>query len=151
MGATFNAKVETMREKPTFRNAWSKGRRCLIAVDGFYEWERDTKQPVAIARADGRLMTFGGLWERWAREGAEEVYSCTVITQPAGSAMASIHDREPLIVEQKDWPVWLGEEAGDVDALLRPCDPNALISWHVPKEVGNVRNNGPELIERVGK
>lgn len=65
--------------------------------------------------------------------------------------MKLIHDREPLILKEKDWPVWLGEEPGDVDALIKPCELDTLVYWKVSKEVGNVKNNSPALVEPVGR
>jgi putative SOS response-associated peptidase YedK len=147
MGAVFNAKCETVREKPTFRNAWAKGRRCLVVVDGYYEWRKSDKAPFTIARADGKLMALAGLWERWGKQEGEFVYSCTVVTVPAGPGMDVLHDRAPLILKEADWPVWLGEEPGDPGSVMRPVSAEGLERWQVGRAVGNVRNNGPELAE----
>ena len=147
MGATFNAKCETLREKATFRGAWAKGRRCLVVVDGYYEWRKSDKAPFTIARADGRLMALAGLWDRWGKQEGEFVYSCTVVTVPAGPGMDDLHDRAPLILREADWPLWLGEEKGDAGTLMQPISADGLDRWQVGRAVGNVRNNGPELAE----
>lgn len=149
MGAVFNAKCETLREKATFREAWAKGRRCLVVVDGYYEWRKSDKEPFTIARADGRLMALAGLWDRWGKREGEFVYSCTVVTVPAGPGMDVLHERAPLILNEADWGVWLGEDKGDPGALMRPVSSDGLERWQVGRAVGNVRNNGPELAERV--
>ena len=147
VGATFNAKSETLREKATFREAWAKGRRCLVVVDGYYEWRKSDKEPFTVARVDGRLMALAGLWDRWGTQEGEFVYSCTVVTAPAGPGMDELHERAPLILSEADWPAWLGEEKGDPAGLMRPVSSDGLNRWQVGRAVGNVRNNGPELTE----
>ena len=72
-----------------------------------------------------------------------------VVTTDANTLLASIEDRMPVIIERADWPVWLGEAAGDPSALLRPSPEDVLRVWPVDKKVGNVRNEGPELIRPV--
>jgi putative SOS response-associated peptidase YedK len=147
MGAVFNAKCETLREKPTFREAWAKGRRCLVVVDGYYEWRKSDKEPFTIARSDKKLMALAGLWDRWGKQEGDFVYSCTVVTVPAGPGMDVLHDRAPLVLNEADWPLWLGEETGDAGTLMRPVSADGLERWQVSRAVGNVRNNGPELAE----
>ena len=149
MGSVFNAKCETLREKATFREAWAKGRRCLVVVDGYYEWRKSDKEPFTIARSDKKLMALAGLWDRWGKQEGEFVYSCTVVTVPAGPGMDVLHDRAPLVLGEADWGLWLGEEKGDPGALMRPVSAEGLERWQVGRAVGNVRNNGPELAERV--
>jgi len=154
LGATFNARAETIEEKPTFRNAWRAGRRCLIVVDGFYEWRKADKAPFTIERADGKLMAMAGLWETWrGPAGATEtMLSCSVITTAANDAMSAVHERMPVILGPEDWPIWLGEQpaaAGQLAALLRPCASNDLTLWPVGKAVGSVRNDSPELAARA--
>ena len=154
LGATFNARAETVEEKPTFRGAWRAGRRCLIIVDGFYEWRKTDKAPFTIERADGRLMAMAGLWETWRGTvgSGEAVVSCTVLTTAANEAMNAVHDRMPVILGPENWPLWLGEEpanANAVAALLRPCHSSDLTLWPVSKAVGSVRNDGPELAARA--
>lgn len=149
MGATFNAKCETLAEKATFREAWAKKRRCLVVVDGYYEWRKTDKAPFTVARADGGPMALAGLWDRWGKAEGEFVYSCTVVTVPAGPGMDTLHDRAPLILGEEDWALWLGENTGDPAALMRPVSAEGLERWQVGKAVGNVRNNGPDLAERA--
>jgi putative SOS response-associated peptidase YedK len=149
MGATFNAKCETVREKATFREAWARQRRCLVVVDGYYEWRKTDKAPFTVARGDGDLMVLAGLWDRWGKHEGEFVYSCTVITVPAGPGMDTLHERAPLILNESDWGLWLGETAGDPATLMQPVSDDGLERWQVDKAVGNVRNNGPALAERA--
>ena len=154
--STFNARAEEFTTKPAFRDAWKRGQRCLVVTDGFYEWKKlDTngklKQPYAIAMADDGPMVMAGLWAKWkSPTSGEEVLSCTILTCEPNSAMAEVHDRMPVILAENDWPMWLGEEPANEQelllALLKPCPDEDLKIWPVDKMVGNVKNNGPQLI-----
>jgi putative SOS response-associated peptidase YedK len=118
-----------------------------VVVDGYYEWRKTDKAPFTIARTDGKPMALAGLWDRWGKTEGDFVYSCTVITVPAGPGMDSLHERAPLILGEPDWPLWLGETAGDPRALMQPVSDAGLDRWEVGRAVGNVRNDGPELAE----
>jgi len=80
---------------------------------------------------------------------SEEVLSCTILTCGPNKAMGELHDRMPVILAEIDWPKWLGEEPAsgqELLALLKPCPDEALKFWPVDRMVGNVKNNGPQLI-----
>ena len=147
-----NARAETIVQKPAFRDAFAR-RRCLVPVDGFYEWHRPaegTKQPYAFAHpanADGERppLALAGLWESWRDPAGEILRTITLVTTSANGVMAPIHDRMPVILAAEDWAVWLGERAGDAVALMRPCADEWLDHWPVSAAVGNVRNQGAEL------
>jgi putative SOS response-associated peptidase YedK len=146
---TINARAETIARTPAFRDAWRAGRRCLVVTDGFYEWRKADKQPFAVGMADGGPMVMAGVWETWTSRDGEVVVSCTVITTEANAAVAPVHDRMPVILAERDWPLWLGEQPSTeaaLRALLRPCPPEALTVWPVTRRVGNVRNNDATLI-----
>jgi putative SOS response-associated peptidase YedK len=106
------------------------------------------KQPYAIAMADS-MMVMAGLWSRWKDpKSGDEVLSCTVLTCGPNHVMAELHDRMPVILLQRDWPKWLGEEPAaeeELLALLKPCPDEELKIWPVGKAVGNVKNTGPQL------
>ena len=142
-----NARAETVATLPTFRAAFAR-RRCIVPIDGFYEWQASPtgKQPFAIARADGGVMALAGLWEGWRAPDGETIRSYTVVTTTAADALGHLHERMPVILEEADWASWLGETPGDPGALLRPS-ATPLRIWPVSTRVNNVRNNGPELIE----
>jgi putative SOS response-associated peptidase YedK len=147
-----NARAESLRTKPAFRTAFSR-RRCIIAADGFYEWQRHAggKQPWLIHRADGAPLAMAGLWELWRpTEDAEWVRTCAIVTTPANGLMAPIHDRMPAVLEPRDWELWLDEDEDDpdeLDGLLRPAADHLLERYRVSDRVNSVRNNGPELLE----
>jgi putative SOS response-associated peptidase YedK len=108
--STFNARADTIASKPAFRDAWKEGRRCLVVTNGFYEWRKSDKQPFAVAMADDDLMVIAGLWDEWVSPARERIKSCTVIRTEPNDAVGPLHDRMPFILEEKDWPRWLGEE-----------------------------------------
>lgn len=147
-----NARGETVAEKPSFRAAY-KSRRCIVPASGFYEWKKVAggKQPYFIEPANELLFGFAGLWERWSKPDGETVDTFTVITTEANEAMRSLHDRMPVILLPDDYDQWLTKttEPDLVRQLLVPC-PDEMLQMHpVSKAVGNVRNEGPELIEQI--
>ena len=154
--STFNARADGVDVKPAFRGAWKAGRRCLVVTDGFYEWRksdpRDTRQPFAVAMANGKPMVMAGLYEGWVSPTGERIRTVTIITTDANAKIAPIHPRMPVVLDRLDWGKWLGEEAAseaELKAMLAPCPPEAIDAWPVSARVGNVRNEGPELVERV--
>src|SRR6266852_1023679 len=153
--STFNARSEEFTTKPAFKDAWKWGQRCLVVTNGFYEWKKldpkgKIKQAYAVDMASGDEMVMAGLWSKWRdRASGEEVLSCTVLTCAPNDAMAEIHNRMPVILDEKDWPKWLGEEPAtepELLALLKPCPDDWLKIWPVDNKVGNVRNRGRELM-----
>jgi len=147
---TFNARGETAAAKPIFRSAFRRG-RILVPVSGFYEWKRDgkQKQPFAFTRADGGPLVLAGLRERRRGDDGTELRSATIITTQAGPDMP-IHDRQPVVLEPDTWEHWLDPEVTDrdeLDPLLRPGVEGILVHRPANRAVGNVRNNGPEMLE----
>jgi putative SOS response-associated peptidase YedK len=148
---TFNAKCETAASIATFRNAF-KSRRCLVPADAYYEWKKldaKTKQPYAIGRADGQPLTLAGLWDGWKMPDGKWLHTFTILTTTPNSMMAEIHDRMPVVLEEKDYAVWLGEAEGDPAVLLKPCPAEWLKVWKVSARVGSVKNNDLNLLEEI--
>ena len=144
-----NARAETLASTPMFRDAYAR-RRCLVPADAFYEWHvsDDGKQPWAIARADGAPLVFGGLWEGWRAPDGSVIRSFTIATTSACPTLRPLHERMPVVLEQEDWPLWLGEAEGEVPRLLRPS-PAGFRIWRVGTAVNNVRNDSAALLEPV--
>ncbi len=145
-----NARSETVLEKPSFKHA-VQSRRCLIPADGFYEWQtvpgRARKTPHYIRSQTDRPLMFAGLWDR-ATIGGQILKTCTVLTTPANSMMSQMHDRMPVILPEQSWRDWLEETSTDtLQGMLVPASEDVLIASPVGVEVGNVRNEGPRLIE----
>lgn len=152
-----NARAATVATSRLFKRAFEQ-RRCLLPVDGFYEWQTRAgarKQPYCMHRSDGEPLALAGLWELWSGsvDGREAtIQSATIITTAANQPMQALHDRMPVILERADWDAWLApapEDPAQLQELLRPA-PDDLLEWHaVTRAVGNVRNDGPELIESI--
>jgi putative SOS response-associated peptidase YedK len=88
-------------------------------------------------------MAFAGLWESYRWPDATVTRSFTILTTTPNAEMAELHDRMP------DWPIWLGEAAGDHAVLLRPAPDGLLRVWPVDRRIGSPRNHGPELRESI--
>lgn len=144
-----NARAETVREKPMFRAAF-KSRRCLIPVDGFYEWKRDgkAKQPFNITMRDRKPFALAGLWESWSGNG-KSIDSCAIVTTTANELMQTIHDRMPVIVHPGDFDQWLGGEPDGAAELLRPFASDEMAAYPVSTIVNNARNEVPECVEPI--
>jgi putative SOS response-associated peptidase YedK len=151
----FNARIETAAEKPMFRSAFVR-RRCLLPADGYYEWrkgEGKSKQPMFIHAHDGSPLAFAGIYECWKDAEGRALWSVAILTGPAvGDELASIHDRMPLTVARDRFEPWLDRDLRDTDqvrSLLDLASAPAWVARPVGPAVGNVRNNGPELIAPV--
>ncbi|MEQ6248760.1 SOS response-associated peptidase [Sulfitobacter sp. HNIBRBA3233] len=145
-----NARAETVLEKPAFKSA-VHDRRVLVVASGFYEWTKDSeggRDPWYITREDGAPLAFAGLWQAWTDPKTGETWhTVAILTTAANDAMQEIHHRMPVIVEQKDCGLWLGE-AGKGAARLMRAAPEDALRWHrVDRAVNSNRASGPELIE----
>jgi putative SOS response-associated peptidase YedK len=170
-----NARAETVDSKPAFRQAF-KRRRCLLPADGYYEWQQPDgresdspggkggagpggmKQPFYIFREDGGPLAFAGLYELWRDNDLPDdherawLWTAVIITTSAPDDLGKIHDRMPMVIQPDRWQEWLDPAASDpadLMALLAPAASIGLTSYPVSTAVNSVRNNGPELTQRV--
>ena len=147
----FNARAETVVGAPAFRDAFQR-KRCLVPVECFYEWRREgaVRQPYTIGRADGAPLVLAGLWDGWRDPATDTVRrSFTIVTSGPNEAMATIHNRMPVILPEADWDAWLDgrfADRGRLLAMLEPRDEPELAIRAVSPLVNNVRNDGPELV-----
>jgi putative SOS response-associated peptidase YedK len=145
------ARVETADKTPAFRDAIRR-RRCLVAVDGFYEWQRQGKKaslPFVVRRADGKPFALAGVWDRWVSKDGEVIESCAIVTQPARPPVDGIHDRMPLVLTPARWTQWLDASATSAEALaplLEPQEPD-LVAYGVSTHVNDPRHDDPECQE----
>ncbi len=155
-----NARMETVAEKPAYKRAFAV-RRCLLPADGYFEWYptaqltsagKPRKQPFFIRPRDGGVLAMAGLYEIWRdpakADDADDRFrwTCTVLTTEAEDSLGHIHDRMPLMVERDRWADWLDPRVGGRLDLLVPAAPGGLEAFPVSTAVGNVKNNGPELV-----
>ncbi|MCL6458579.1 MAG: SOS response-associated peptidase [Gorillibacterium sp.] len=148
-----NAKAETVAEKPAFKASFVR-KRCMIPVDGFYEWKKSgtTKQPYRIVMKDRPAFGLAGLYDTWTNPAGLKVSSCTIITTTPNELMANMHDRMPVILRRADESAWLDRTNQDIvllKAMLQPYDATAMRAYKVSSAVGNVKNDSPELIEQL--
>ena len=151
-----NARAETAAVKPSFRSAYSR-RRCLVPVDGFYEWRREgeVRQPWLIAPYDGGIVAFAGLWERWRvpeeavlrgslseRRAGDVVETFTILTTEANATMQALHPRMPVILAHEAGKQWL---AGD-DVALGPAPEDLLAMHRVSTRVNHPRHDDAECV-----
>ncbi len=146
-----NARVETLVDKPTFRDALSR-RRCLVPADGFFEWQRLGGTPVPMYFHPGtpRLVAFAGLWAR-ARTDAGEQYTFTIITGSPNELVLPIHDRMPVVLDPSTYAAWLDPAVDHVAARALLSTP-AVSDWRaepVSTWVNKADHEGPQCIERV--
>jgi putative SOS response-associated peptidase YedK len=144
-----NARAETVASKPAYRAAFAK-RRCLVVVDGFYEWQAtpEGKKPHRVRVRGGGPFTLAGLWERWDR-GAEPVETCAIITTEAAGRIVTIHDRMPVIIPPEGRSAWLSEgtPTEELVARLAGGDVEDLEAYEVSTLVNSPANDGPDCIE----
>ena len=122
-----------------------------MPADAFYEWKAlpDGKQPYAIARSDGMPLAMAGVWEGWRAPDGEVTRTFAIMTTSANATMQQLHQRMPVILEPDAWSTWLGEDSGAAIDLMRPAANDVLHLWPVSRPVNSVRNNGPELLDRI--
>jgi putative SOS response-associated peptidase YedK len=153
--STINAMAETVATKPAFRDAWKRGQRCVVPLDGFYEWEKlsgGKKQPYAVTRADGKFLAVAGLWEAKKLPDDSRLRTFTILTCAPNEKLARLHNRMPVVLDDADLPVWLGEAPTtpeSLDALMRPCPDDWLALTPVDPRMGNVKNEAAEFCQPI--
>ncbi len=149
-----NARIETIAEKPSFKDSFRR-RRCIIPACGFYEWERvgKEKQPYYIFQADRKPMTLAGLWDSWTnRETGEVIESCTIITTESIPMLEELHDRMPVALNYHSAKKWLDMRITDTEELKEILEEGQgvqLEMYPVSLYVNSVGNEGEKCVERV--
>ncbi len=149
-----NIRGESASEKPSFRAALTR-RRCLMPVDGFYEWHRlgegrhGESRTYLFRRPDRGLFAFAALWETWHSQDGSEIDTVALVNGPANGLMAAIHDRCPVIIEPRDFDRWLDPASGadTVQPLLRPPPDDLLEMVRISAAVNKVANDNPAVQE----
>ena len=142
-----NARVETVTTQSAYRDAFAK-RRCLVVLDGFYEWQKDgkAKQPYLFERADHVPFALAGVWERWtSKQTGEVIDSVAIITCPALPPVLALHDREPVQMPPDTYDAWLDPGTAEPMALLRAGGVE-LGPAGLPKAMNSPKNDGPECV-----
>lgn len=148
--STFNARSETAATTNSFREPF-QSKRCLVPISGYYEWKRidkKTKIPHAISLLNRRWFCLAGLWDRTEIDG-EEIISFTILTTTPNPEMSQIHNRMPVILKPEDHERWLTGSLDEIETLFFPFDARSMHAWEVGPDIGNVRNQGRQLIREA--
>jgi putative SOS response-associated peptidase YedK len=143
-----NARLDSVAEKPAFREAWAR-RRCLIPASGFYEWsaaEAGRKRPHFIRPRDEPLLALAGLWERWRTPSGDKLETCVIVTTDASAELMAVHDRMPLLIPRDAHALWLDPRTGVDDALRLAQRVPPLEITPVGFAVNDPRNDDAALI-----
>lgn len=146
----FNARMETLGQKPAFRGGL-RHRRCLIPASGYYEWQKASdgaKQPFYITPKGKESLLFAGLYADWMGPDGSQLYSVTLITVPANPELETIHPRTPALISRDlaaDWLDVKGVNEAEAARMLGPAPLGMLDVWPVSKRVNSARNDGPDL------
>ena len=141
----FNARAETIAEKPSFREAF-KRRRCLIIADGFYEWQKigPIKKPLRFSLKSGEPFGLAGLYDTWISPEQKTVNTCTIITTEPNDLLRPIHDRMPVIVRKELEDFWIDPSTHSSRDLLSILKPYPAVDMDV-SDVTTLEYDRPQL------
>jgi putative SOS response-associated peptidase YedK len=148
-----NARAETVAEKPSFRQSFSR-HRCLVVADGFYEWKNEggKKKPVYVHQKNGKPFGMAGLYNLWTSPEGEQVCTGTIITTDANESLKPVHDRMPVIAPPDKYDLWLDPDVQEKEKLLpmlKPYPDEELELFDVSTRVNSPKNDSAENIERL--
>lgn len=148
--ATFNARADRIQTAPTFREPF-KNRRCLVPATGWYEWKAITpkkKQPFHFTPG-AKPVAFAGVYDVWNADGKSQITSYSIVTTDAAPSTASYHSRMPVILEESQFDDWMRGPPEEAAKMMAPYG-GAIELQKVSADVGHVRNNRPDLMDRIG-
>lgn len=143
-----NARAETVRQKPAFREAFQE-RRCIVPADGFYEWQAQgrKKTPFWFHPAQGKVLRFAGLYETWKHQATgDRLTTFAILTTAANDVVGPVHDRMPVILAPENVQTWLTASADEAAQLLRTAADDWLVAQRASSRAGNVRNDDAGLL-----
>jgi len=149
----FNARCETVHEKPAFRQA-IRARRCVVPASGFFEWAASPagKSPHYVTMRDGSPLAFAGIWDSWKTPEGEILETCAILTTTANSLMAPLHDRMPVLLHLTEFELWLDRSMNNPEKLQRlyqSYPAELLQEREVSSMVNNPTHDTPENITPV--
>jgi putative SOS response-associated peptidase YedK len=154
--STINARIETLQTAPSYRGPWSRGQRCLVVAQGFYEWQTQpdgkARVPYYIHLNDQEVFAFAGLWDASKTAQGTWVESCVHLTMPANRLLAEVHNtqhRMPAILAREDREAWLSGTPEEAWATLKPYPDEHMVAWPVSSRVNKPANDDAQLIEPV--
>ncbi|MDQ4134558.1 MAG: SOS response-associated peptidase [Pseudomonadota bacterium] len=144
-----NAVAETADTKAAFAESFAK-RRCLVPIDGFFEWKKigKRKQPYMIAMADRQPFTLAGLWRDWKDpKSGDLARTFTIITTEPNELLAKIHDRMPVVIAPEDRERWV--KGPNPKELLKPFPADLMTMWPVSPDLNSPKNDRPDLLDPI--
>ncbi len=152
--STINARIETVQTAPSYRGPWSRGQRCLVVAQGFYEWQTQpdgkSRVPYYIHLNDQEVFAFAGLWDASRTAQGSWVESCVHLTMPANRLLSEIHNtqhRMPAIIAREDRETWLSGSGEEAWAILKPYPDEHMVAWPVSTRVNKPANDDAQLAE----
>jgi putative SOS response-associated peptidase YedK len=148
-----NARAETVAELPSFRSAFKK-QRCLVPIDGFYEWNQATqpKQPYYFSLKSKEPFYLAGLWEFWQPPTGKVLQTFTLITTKPNTVVAPVCDRMPVILDEKDFEPWLNpqnQDTAQLQTLLKPYPADLLRGYPVSTFMSKAGSEGSMCVEKI--
>lgn len=147
-----NARSESIFEKLTFRDSF-KYRRCIIPINGFYEWQIEDKEkrPFFVSDIDKSYMALAGIWDEWYEpELNMKIVTVALITCDASEKLKKVHHRMPVVLEKKDFQTWLeGNDLKEINSLFKIYPSEKLDLYEVSDEVNKVLFDNPSCIEKL--
>jgi putative SOS response-associated peptidase YedK len=148
-----NAKAESIFEKPAFKDS-AMTKRCVVLADSFYEWKKDNNEkiPMRILMKNQKIFSIAGLWTTYKKEDGTKLHTVTLLTTTPNDIMKSIHDRMPVILNERDEKIWLDPNVKNekiIKDLLKPYPSEMMMSYQVSSIVNNSRNETPDCIIEI--
>ena len=154
--STINATAERLEHAPSYRDPWRRGQRCLFVMGGFFEPhlnEDGSRDQYFVRLTDREVFGVAGLWERSRRADGSYLFSCTLITVPANSLLAAVHNakqRMPAVLGESEYDTWLSGSLPQSRALLRAYPDEFMRAWRVSPRVNKGQlPNDEQLIEPI--
>jgi putative SOS response-associated peptidase YedK len=146
----FNARAETLAEKPAFRGALDH-RRCIVPADGFFEWQKvpGGKRPLFFHHRDRSPLSLAGIWSSYTTPDGTQGLSCAILTGPPNALLRPIHDRMPIILPHDAHMRWLDPNVPgrEVQDLLAPYPAEAMAMYAVTERVGSPSFDEPAAVQ----
>ncbi|MEX1188271.1 MAG: SOS response-associated peptidase [Bacteroidia bacterium] len=146
-----NSRSDTILSKPSFKK-YLERKRCLVPASGFYEWKSQgkIKQPYYMSLKSEKLFSFAGIWEEYANEDGELIYTYSILTTEPNSLMSEIHNRMPVILREEDEQKWLQDsDISRLSTLMVPYESSSMQAWLVSTKVNSANSNDSSLIEEL--
>jgi putative SOS response-associated peptidase YedK len=146
--STINARSDRIQTAPTYREPFKK-RRCLVPATGWYEWQKidaKKKKPFHF-QPSAKPFAFAGVYDVWNADGKSAITSFAIVTTSAAPSTVTYHDRMPVVLEENQFDDWMRSPPELAADMMKPYG-GALDVWEVGADVGNVRNNRPDLMDR---